>query len=114
MLGGSLTSKPTWSNTFGCSAASAFFVLGDESRSQPLLGFKPSKEVSNGSASNDCSDHAAHGRAAILGLQPKLGLWPQRWPRSGTCGRAGAHIHGAHSPWLLMEYGCEKECAEDR
>jgi hypothetical protein len=25
--GGSLTSKPTWSNTFGCSATSAFFVL---------------------------------------------------------------------------------------
>jgi len=28
MLGGSLTSKPTWSDTSGCSAASAFFVLG--------------------------------------------------------------------------------------
>ena len=25
--GGSLTSKPTWSNTFGCSATPAFFVL---------------------------------------------------------------------------------------
>ena len=25
--GGSLTSKPTWSNAFGCSATSAFFVL---------------------------------------------------------------------------------------
>ena len=25
--GGSLTSKPTWSNTSGCSATSAFFVL---------------------------------------------------------------------------------------
>ena len=28
MPGGSLTSKPTWSNTPGCSATSAFFVLG--------------------------------------------------------------------------------------
>ena len=28
-LGGSLTSKPTWSNTYGCSTTSAFFVLGD-------------------------------------------------------------------------------------
>jgi len=26
MLGGSLISKPTWSNTSGCSATSAFFV----------------------------------------------------------------------------------------
>ena len=26
--GGSLVSKPTWSNTSGCSATSAFFVLG--------------------------------------------------------------------------------------
>ena len=25
LLGGSLKSKPTWSNTFGCSATSAFF-----------------------------------------------------------------------------------------
>ena len=25
--GGSLTSKPTWSNTSGCSATSAFFVV---------------------------------------------------------------------------------------
>ena len=30
--GGSLQSKPTWSNTFGCSATSAFFVLGNERR----------------------------------------------------------------------------------
>ena len=28
MAGGSLKSKPTWSNTFGCSATSAFFVFG--------------------------------------------------------------------------------------
>ena len=28
--GGSLTSKPMWSNAFGCSATSAFFVLGDD------------------------------------------------------------------------------------
>jgi hypothetical protein len=26
--GGSVTSKPTWPNTSGCSATSAFFVLG--------------------------------------------------------------------------------------
>jgi hypothetical protein len=28
VLGGSLTSKPTWSSTSGCSATSAFFVFG--------------------------------------------------------------------------------------
>ena len=33
--GGSLKSKPTWSNAFGCSATSAFFVLGDKRRSEP-------------------------------------------------------------------------------
>ena len=42
--GGSLKSKPTWSNTFGCSATSAFFVLGDKRRSEPIgkdsLGIK--------------------------------------------------------------------------
>ena len=38
-------SKPTWSNTFGCSATSAFFVLGDKRRSQPSLGFTLSKGV---------------------------------------------------------------------
>ena len=31
-----LKSKPTWSNTFGCSATSAFFVLGCARRSQSL------------------------------------------------------------------------------
>ena len=35
MLGGSLVSKPTWSNAFGCSATSAFFVFGDSEPSQP-------------------------------------------------------------------------------
>ena len=29
MPGGSLTSKPTWSNTSGCSDTSAFLVLGE-------------------------------------------------------------------------------------
>jgi hypothetical protein len=33
--GGSLKSKPTWPNAFGCSATSAFFVLGDGRYSQP-------------------------------------------------------------------------------
>jgi hypothetical protein len=33
--GGSLKSKPTWSNACGCSATSAFFVLGDRRHSQP-------------------------------------------------------------------------------
>ncbi len=33
--GGSLVSKPTWSNTFGCSATSAFFVFGDSGPWQP-------------------------------------------------------------------------------
>jgi len=32
--GGLLKSKPTWPNTFGCSATSAFFVLGNKSRSK--------------------------------------------------------------------------------
>ena len=36
--GGSLTSKPTWSNTFGCSATSAFFVLGSVRRTQLQRG----------------------------------------------------------------------------
>jgi len=27
VAGGPLTSKPTWSNTFGCSATSAFLLL---------------------------------------------------------------------------------------
>jgi hypothetical protein len=31
--GGLLKSKPTWPNAFGCSATSAFFVLGDKGRS---------------------------------------------------------------------------------
>jgi hypothetical protein len=30
--GGSLVSKPTWSNTCGCSTTSAFFVLGGRRR----------------------------------------------------------------------------------
>ena len=111
---GSLKSKPTWLNTFGCSATSAFFVLGDKRRSQLLLGFTPSKEVSNGSAFADYFDRAAHGRLANLGLQSKLGLRPQRWLGSGAFGRVGAGAHGAHSPWLLTEYGCGKEYAEDR
>ena len=41
--GGLLKSKPTWSNAFGCSATSAFFVLGDKRRSQPSPGFKHRK-----------------------------------------------------------------------
>jgi thiol-disulfide isomerase/thioredoxin len=32
--GGSLVSKPTWWDTFGCSATSAFFVLGDRTYHQ--------------------------------------------------------------------------------
>jgi hypothetical protein len=36
--GGSLKSMPTWSNALGCSATSAFFVLGD-----PSPGFATSK-----------------------------------------------------------------------
>ena len=43
--GGSLVSKPTWSNTFGCSATSAFFVLGDVRRSQPLRERNPMKKL---------------------------------------------------------------------
>ena len=35
--GGSFASKPTWSNTFGCSATSAFFVLGGPRRLE-LIG----------------------------------------------------------------------------
>ena len=35
--GGSLKSKPTWSNAQGCSATSAFFVLGDKSRSEAAV-----------------------------------------------------------------------------
>ena len=34
LLGGLLKSKPTRSNTFGCSATSAFFVLGDKRHSE--------------------------------------------------------------------------------
>jgi hypothetical protein len=37
--GGSLKSKPMRSNAFGCSATSAFFVLGDVRRSQLSKGF---------------------------------------------------------------------------
>jgi len=73
----------------------------------------PSKGVTNGSDLADHSDRVAHGRLAKVGLQPKLGLRPQWHLGSGAGGRAGAHIHGAHSPWLLTGCGCEKECAED-
>ena len=37
--GGSLKSKPMWSNTFGWSATSAFFVLSDVRPSQLSKGF---------------------------------------------------------------------------
>ena len=36
--GGPMKSKPTWSSTFGCSATSAFFVLGCVRRSPSLRG----------------------------------------------------------------------------
>jgi len=37
---GSLVSKPTWSNTFGCSATSAFFVLGPNGVTQVVNGIE--------------------------------------------------------------------------
>jgi hypothetical protein len=43
-----LKSKPTWSNSFGCSATSAFFVSGDKRHSQPSIGSKPSKGIPMG------------------------------------------------------------------
>jgi uncharacterized protein YbcI len=43
--GGSFESKPTWSNTFGCSATSAFFVLGCERRSQSLREGNPMEKI---------------------------------------------------------------------
>ena len=36
--GGSLRSKPTWSNTFGCSATSAFFMAIGDASPAPSLG----------------------------------------------------------------------------
>ena len=54
------------------------------------------------------------GGLPTWGLQPKLGLRPQRWLGSRACGRAGTLAHGVHSPWFLTEYGFEKEYAEDR
>ena len=44
MPGGSLTSKPTWSNAFGRSATSAFFVL-DAARGRNPQGRNPVKKL---------------------------------------------------------------------
>ena len=35
-----LTSKPTWSNTFGCSATSAFFTLGFSTTGATIMSGK--------------------------------------------------------------------------
>jgi len=46
--GGSLTSKPTWSNTSGCATTSAFFIFDGVSRSRLLRGLRegtPMEEV---------------------------------------------------------------------
>ena len=38
--GGSLASRPTWSNTSGCSATSAFFVFGHNGVTQVVNGIE--------------------------------------------------------------------------
>lgn len=48
-----------------------------------------------------------------MGLQPKLGLRPQRWPGFAAGDRAGALGNGVHPPRLLIGGG-EKEHAEAR
>ncbi len=43
--GGSLTSKPTWSNTSGCSATSAFFVSPESARIDGIQLSREAREV---------------------------------------------------------------------
>ena len=50
MPGGWLASKPTWSNTSGCSATSAFFVLGDARRLQSLWEGNPIGKLDSSAA----------------------------------------------------------------
>ncbi len=42
--GGSLTSKPAWSNTYGCSATPAFFFGGVDNRNNPVRNRWPSPD----------------------------------------------------------------------
>ena len=97
--GGLLTSKPTWSNTFGCSATSAFlFRLPRRSGPRPARGFRPSKGVINESRYDlaDCFDPASFRGFSQMGIQPELGLWPQRRPGVGVGGRTDPRACGAH------------------
>src|ERR1035438_6021787 len=80
--GGSLMSKPTWSNTFGCSATSAFFVLGDVKLSSTRRKKRHEKARSN---------HDAAGRTGGQRL-PTASDWLRtqsrdRGPKRGHGGR---------------------------
>ena len=95
MPGGSLVSKPTWWNTFGCSATSAFFVLGDVRRSTNIVGRESDGEPQSNRGTADCSSGnrfptAADGpRAQIGGRGPQRRHAADHAARGLVAGRAG-------------------------
>ena len=89
--GGSLTSKPTWSNTFGCSATSAFFVLGDVRRSQSLRGGSPMEKL-------DPSVAQQIAQAAIAFQQQRTGHEPKSVAVVLSGDTLLITLHGALSP----------------
>jgi len=89
--GGSLVSKPTWSNTSGCSAASAFFVLGHVRRSQSLRGGGPMEN-------HDPSVAQQLAQAAIAFQRQRTGSEPKSVAVVLSGDTLLITLHGALSP----------------
>jgi hypothetical protein len=88
--GGSLTSKPTWLNTSGCSPTSAFFfAFGDAGRSQSR-GDEPMDD-SNSTVAQQIARAGSDFERQITGHVPmSVTVVPPRDHRRGPDGRAHA------------------------
>ena len=101
MPGGSLTSKPTWSNTFGCSATSAFFVCGDV---VPLSRQRTSQEtcVGRGYSIRCACRFTSHwrkkGRSMIAVRTDQAKPFHVYEPRPEKIRRECEEIRGGHGP----------------
>jgi uncharacterized protein YbcI len=91
VLGGSLMSKPTWSNTSGCSATPAFLVLGCVRRYQSLLGGQAMEKL-------DPSVAEQIAQAAIAFQQQRTGHEPQSVAVVLSGDTLLITLHGALSP----------------
>ena len=97
--GGSLESKPTWPNTFGCSATSAFFVLAVRRRACQVQNRSPrtkrcSDERQKTARTRTAPRHSVVANRRGIGLAREPGpplrrTWPAQAAQAGRPGLGG-------------------------